>query len=60
MYGVDGGIFSPFQGNTWKKAEDPTGPLWAVCVKEEGTVGILGILVTMPPEAPTRLVGTDG
>ena len=30
------------------------------CVQEEGTVGILGILVTMPLEAPTRIVGTEG
>ena len=29
-------------------------------MKEEGTVGILGILVTMSPEAPARLVGTGG
>ena len=41
------------------KADDPTGPLWAVCAKEEGTVGILGILVTMSLEAPARLVGSD-
>ena len=60
MYGVDGGICPPFQGITWTKAKDPTRPLWAVCVKEEGTVGILGMPVTMPPEAPARLVGTDG
>ena len=50
----------PFQGNLWEKAEDPTGPLWAVCVKEEGTVGILGIPVTMSPEALAGLVGTSG
>ena len=29
-------------------------------MKEEGTVGILGIPVTMPPEAPARLMGTGG
>ena len=57
---MDGGICAPFQGNPWKKAEDPTGPLWAVCAKEEGTVGILGIPVTMSPEAPARLMGTSG
>ena len=50
----------PFQGNPWKKAKDPIGPLWAVCVKEVGTVGTLGILVTIPPETPARLVGTGG
>ena len=50
----------PFQGNPWTKAEDPTGPLWAVYVKEEGIVGKLGIPVTMSPEAPARLVGTGG
>ena len=50
----------PFQGNPWMKAEDPTGLLLAVCVKEEGTIGILGIPVTMPPKAPSRLVGTIG
>ena len=55
MYGVDGDICPPFQGNPWTKAEDPIGPLWAVCVKEVGTVGTLGILVTIPLEAPTRL-----
>ena len=48
----------PFQGNPWTKAEDPTGPLWEVCAKEEGTVGILGIPVTMSLEALARLVGT--
>ena len=58
MYGVDGGICPPFQGNPWTKAEDPTGPLWVECVKEEGMVGILGIPVTMSPKAPARLVGT--
>ena len=42
------------------KAEDPTGLLWTMCAKEEGTIGILGILVTMSLEAPTRLVGTSG
>ena len=60
MYGVDGGIFPPFQGNPWTKSEDPTGPLWVVHVKEEGTIGILGIPVTIPPEALARLVGTGG
>ena len=59
-YEVDGGICPPFQVNPWKKVEDPTGLLWAVCAKEEGTVGILGILVTMPLEAPARLVRTGG
>ena len=57
MYGVDGGICPPFQGNPWMKTEDPVKPLWAVCVKEEGRVGILGIPITMSPEAPARLVG---
>ena len=47
----------PFQGNPWTKAIDPIGPLWAVCVKEVGIVGTLGIPVTIPPEAPARLVG---
>ena len=60
MYGVDGGICPSFQGNPWTKAEDSIGPLWAVCAKEEGTVGILGILVTTSPEAPARIMGTDG
>ena len=60
MYGVDGGICPPFQGNPWKKAEDPTRLLWVVCAKEEGIVGILGIPITMPPEEPTRIVGTLG
>ena len=55
MYGVDGGMCPPFQGNPWTKVEDPTGPLWVVYVKEEGTVGILGIPVTVSPEAPARL-----
>ena len=50
----------PFQGNPRMKSEDPTGPLWAVYVKEEGTVGIIGIPVTMSPEAPTRIMGTGG
>ena len=58
MYRVDGGICPPFQGNPWTKAEDPIGPLWAVCVKEVGTVGTLGIPVTIQLEAPVRLVGT--
>ena len=31
-----------------------------MCLKEVGTVGTLGILVTIPPEAPARLVGTGG
>ena len=57
---MDGGICPPFQGNPWTKAEDPTGLLWAVCAKEEGIIGILGIPVTMSPEAPARLVGTGG
>ena len=55
-----GGMCPPFQGNPWTKAEDPVGPLWAVCVKEVGTIGTLGVLVTIPPEAPTRLVETGG
>ena len=50
----------PFQGNPWTKVEDPTGPLLALCAKEEGTIGILGIPVTMSLEAPARLVETDG
>ena len=60
MYGVDGGICPPFQGNPWTKAENPIGPLWVVCVKEEGIVGILGIPVTMSPKGPAGLVGTAG
>ena len=55
-----GEMYPPFQGNPWTKAEDPTGPLRAVCVKEEVIVGILGIPITMPPEAPASLVGTSG
>ena len=53
-------MFPPFQGNPWTKAEDPVGPLWAVCAKEVGTVGTLGILVTITPEALARLVGAGG
>ena len=53
-------MFPPFQGNPWKKSEDLIGPLWVACVKEVGTVGTLGIPVTIPPEAPARLVGTSG
>ena len=49
-----------FQGNPWTKAEDPVGPFWAVCAKEVGTIGTLGTPVTIPPEAPARLGGTDG
>ena len=60
MYGVDGGMYPPFQGNPWTKAKDPTGPIWVVYVKEEGIIGILGIPVTMPPKALVRLVGTGG
>ena len=59
-YGVDGGMCPPFQGNPWTKVEDPIGPLWAVCVKEVGTIRTLGILVTIPPKAPARLVGASG
>ena len=55
MYGVDGGMCPPFQGNPWMKAEDPTGPLWVVYGKEEGIVGILGIPLTMSSEAPAKL-----
>ena len=54
MYGLDGGMCPPFQGNPWKKVEDPTGPLWVVYVKEEGTIGILGILVIISPEVPAK------
>ena len=50
----------PFQGNPWTKVEDPVGPLWSVCAKEVGTIGTLGIPVTIPIESPTRLVGTGG
>ena len=53
-YGVDGGICPPFQGNRWTKVEDPTKPLWAMCAKEEGTVGILGMPVTISPEIPAK------
>ena len=60
MYGVDGGMCSPFQGNPWTKSKDPIGPLYAVCLKEVGTIGTLGIPVTIPPEAPSRLVGASG
>ena len=60
MYGVDGRMYPPFQGNPWTKTEDPTRPLWVVCVKEEGMVGILGIPVTMPPKSPARIMGTGG
>ena len=59
-YGMDGGMCPPFQGNPWTKSEDPIGPLWAVCVKEVGTVGTLGIPVIIPPKSPTRLVGSGG
>ena len=59
-YGVNGVICPPFQGNPWTKSEDPTRPLWTVCAKEEGTVGILGILVSMSPEAPPSLMGIRG
>ena len=52
---MDGGIYPPFQGNPWTKVEDPIRPLWAVYVNEEGTIGILGIPVTMSLEAPVRL-----
>ena len=31
-----------------------------MCAKEVGTVGTLGILVTIPPEAPARIGGTGG
>jgi len=54
-YGVDGVLCPPFQGNPWTKTEDLIGPLWAVCAKEVGTIGTLGILVAIPPEAPARL-----
>ena len=60
MYGLDGVMCPPFKRIPWTKAEDPIGPLWAVCVKEVGTVGTLGIPVTIPLEAPARLVGTSG
>ena len=60
MYGLDGGMYPPFQGNPWTKAEDPIGPLWAMCAKEVGTVGTLGIPVSIPPEAPAVLVGAGG
>ena len=59
-YGVDGGMCPPFQGNPWTKAKDPVGPLWVVCAKEVGIVGTLGIPVTLPPEAPARLMGANG
>ena len=48
----------PFQGNPWTKVEDLVEPLWELCAKEVGTVGTLGIPVTIPLEAPARLVGT--
>ena len=59
-YGVDGGMYPPFQRNPWKKAEDPIGPLWALCAKEVGIVCTLGIPVTIPPEALAKFVGTGG
>ena len=59
-YGVDGGMCPLFQGIPWTKFEDPVGPLWAVCVEEVGTVGTLGILVTIPLEEHARLVGAGG
>ena len=31
-----------------------------MCAKEVGTIGTLGIPVTIPPEAPARLVGAGG
>ena len=55
-YGLDGGMCPPFQGNPWTNAEDPTRPPWVVYGKEEGMVGILGILETMLPEVPPMLV----
>ena len=60
MYGVDGGMFPPLQGNPWTKAEDPIGPLWAVCAKEVGIEGTLGIPVTTPPEVLAKFVGASG
>ena len=60
MYGVDGGMCPPFQGNPWTKAEDPIEPLQEVCMKEVGTIGTLGIPMTIPLEAPARLVGAGG
>ena len=60
MYGLDGGMRPPFQGNPCTNAEDPTGPLWVVYGKEEGMVGILGIPVTISPEVPARFEWTDG
>ena len=59
-YGVDGGMCTLFQGKPSKKFEDPIGPLWAVCAKEVGTVGTLGIPMTIPLEAPARLMGASG
>ena len=54
------GYVTPIPRNPWTKAEDLVGPLWVVCSKEVGTVGTLGILVTIPLEAPARLGGTKG
>ena len=54
------GLIILTQGNPWTKAEDPVGPLWAVCTKEVGTIGTLGIPMTIPPEALGRLGGTGG
>ena len=50
----------PFQGNPLTKIEDLIGALWVVCAKEVGTVGTLGIPVTIPPKAPAKLVGAGG
>ena len=55
-----GEMCPPFQGNPLTKAEDPIGPLWAVCAKEVETVGTLGILVTIQPETLAKLVGANG
>ena len=33
---------------------DPTGALWVVYGKEEGTIGILGMPVTISPEVPAK------
>ena len=59
-YGVDGGMCPPFQGKPWTNEEDPTGPLWAVCVKEVEAGDTLGIPVTTPPEVPTTFVEAGG
>ena len=47
MYGLDGGMCPPFQGNPWTNAEDPTGPFWVVYGKEEGIGGLSP--QSMPP-----------